>query len=253
MRRLIPMLCLATLACTQPLELRHDTVDERLAAATALAPGSVYDFYPLPDSAYAICASLTACPWPGDNFDAYVNGTVIECDSANALRDHLEVTSGCLHSKYVGAYRRGWTTSNAFRVLAQAYVSGRKAGWERITGTYRGWVASWLPGAPAWSGFHVFARYQTENDLYVASYRKDGFVTLKKKIGGVYTTLAQKQIGLLQTSRWYTLQLSVSGRTLAMYVNGALQLTTTDSALAWGTTGLRVDYANAYIDDWRAW
>jgi hypothetical protein len=261
--RIAAGLCLLVLGCgVQPAEVEDAEpvtpvapVAADLASysdAVASTSGSVYDFYPLQDAVYAICSSPGACPWRGENFESYTNGAAVECDNANTRQAHLEVTSGCLYAKYVGVYRRGWTASSVFRVLAQAYSGGKKVGWRDIAGTYRGWISGWHAGAPAWAGFHVFARYQTENDLYVASYRKDGIVTIKKKVGGTYTTLRQKQIAVPQVGTWYTLRFRVTGQTLALYVNGTLQLTATDSALTWGTTGIRVDYADAYLDDWRA-
>jgi hypothetical protein len=42
----------------------------------------------------------------------------------------------------------------------------------------------------------------------------------------------------------------VSDTTLRFYVNGVLQLTAQDSSLAWGTTGIRTDYMDVYLDDW---
>lgn len=40
-----------------------------------------------------------------------------------------------------------------------------------------------------WTGIHLFGRYQSENNLYVVSFRLDGTIVMKKKIKGEYTTL----------------------------------------------------------------
>ncbi|WP_257461563.1 hypothetical protein [Archangium lipolyticum] len=165
---------------------------------------------------------------------------------------NLEVTSGCLSSKYAGTWRRGWTSTYNFRALSRLYVDGKKVGWKTAAPSYRAHIYDWQAGAPEWTGLHVFARYQTENDLYVASYRKYGLVTLKKKLGGLHhTTLAQKTLGAPATRTWHTVKLSVSGDTLQFFVHGELQLTAHDTSLTWGTTGLCTDYMDVYLDDWK--
>lgn len=229
-----------------------DTSEELEALETAESAAtaeSAYDFYP--DSQYIICTSASSCPWAGESFETYADGALVECSSDPSRRAHLEVTSGCLSSKYAGTWRRGWTTTYNFRALSRKYVDGKKVGWKTAAPSYRAHISNWQAGAPEWAGLHVFARYQTEDDLYVASYRKDGLVTIKKKLGGIYTTLAQKEIGAPATRTWHTVKLSVSGDTLQFSVNGVLQLTAHDTSLTWGTTGLRTDYMDVYLDDWK--
>ncbi|HEX5746443.1 MAG TPA: hypothetical protein VFZ09_09365 [Archangium sp.] len=213
------------------------------------APETAYDFYP--DSHYIICTSASSCPWAGENFEAYAEGALVECSSDSSQRAHVEVTSGCLASKSAGTGRQGWTSTSNFRALSRLYVDGKKVGWKTAAPSYRASIQDWQADAPAWAGLHVFARYQTENDLYVASYRKDGLVTIKKKLGGVSTTLAQKMLGAPETRTWHTVKLSVSGDTLQYFVDGALQLTAHDTSLTWGTTGLRTDSMDVYLDDWK--
>ena len=233
-------------ACGTDAPQELDALETEESAAT---DASVYDFYP--DSNYIICTSASSCPWVGESFEAYAEGSLVECSSEPAQQGHLEVTSGCLFSKYAGTYRRGWTSTYNFRALSRKYVDGKKVGWKTAAPSYRAHIHEWQAGAPEWAGLHVFARYQTENDLYVASYRKDGLVTIKKKLGGIYTTLAQKTLGAPAIRAWHTVKLSVSGDTLQFSVDGTLQLTAHDSSLTWGTTGLRTDYMDVYLDDWK--
>lgn len=233
-------------ACGMDVSEAPDALETAESAATA---ESVYDFYP--DSNYIICTSASSCPWAGENFEAYADGSLLECSTEPAQQAHFEVTSGCLFSKYAGTYRRGWTSTYNFRALSRLYVDGKKVGWKTAAPSYRAHIYEWQEGAPEWAGLHVFARYQTENDLYVASYRKDGLVTIKKKLGGVYTTLAQKTLGAPALRTWHTVKLSVSGDTLQFFVNGALHLTAHDTSLTWGTTGLRTDSMDVYLDDWK--
>jgi hypothetical protein len=42
---------------------------------------------------------------------------------------------------------------------------------------------------PEWSGIHLFGRYQSENNLYVVSFRVDNTIVMKKKKSGEYFTL----------------------------------------------------------------
>ncbi|HYO65225.1 MAG TPA: hypothetical protein VEU33_04020 [Archangium sp.] len=239
------LMVLAGACGTDALE-ESDVLETEESAATTKR---VYDFYP--DSHYIICTSASSCPWAGERFEDYAEGSLVECSNEPSHRAHLEVTSGCLFSKDAGAWRRGWTSTHDFQALSRLYVDGKKVGWKTAAPSYRAHIQDWQEGAPEWAGLHVFARYQTENDLYVASYRKDGLVTIRKKLGGVYTTLAQKMLGAPATRTWHTVKLSVSGDTLQYFVDGALQLTAHDTRLTWGTTGLRTDYMDVYLDDWK--
>ncbi|MFY0569025.1 hypothetical protein ACN28E_35105 [Archangium lansingense] len=226
-----------------------DTLEERDALESAATAESGYDFYP--DSHYIICTSASSCPWAGENFEAYAEGSLVGCASDSSQRAHFEVTSGCLSANQAGTSHRGWTTTHHFRALSRKYVDGKKVGWKTAAPSYRALIDNWHAGAPEWAGLHVFARYQTEDDLYVASYRKDGLITIKKKLGGVYTTLAQKDLSTPATGTWHTIKFSVSGDTLQFFVNGVLQLTARDTSLTWGTAGMRTDFMDVYLDDWK--
>jgi hypothetical protein len=116
----------------------------------------------------------------------------------------------------------------------------------------RVYISSWQSGGPQWSGAHIFARYQTQNDLYVASLRKDGKVYIKLKHCDAYTTLAGASFsqGAVQTGTWYGLRFEVVGQRLRLYVDGQLELEAFDDMLFWGTTGVRSDYGTFYLDDW---
>lgn len=161
------------------------------------------------------------------------------------------MTSGSLFAKYAGTWRRGWTTTHNFRVLAVGSSSGKKIRWTDQVAQYRGYISKWHSTSAVFKGLHVFARYQTENDLYAASLREDGMVTIKRKHCDKYTTLAQKSYGPVSTGKWYALRFSAVGNTLEFRVDGKVVLTAKDDVLSWGTTGIRTDYADVYIDDWK--
>ncbi|MDZ4285118.1 MAG: hypothetical protein U1A28_04805, partial [Patescibacteria group bacterium] len=48
--------------------------------------------------------------------------------------------------------------------------------------------------AHPWNGAHLIARYTDENNYYAAGIRFDGTAAIKKKSGGIYTTLAQAPV-----------------------------------------------------------
>lgn len=125
---------------------------------------------------------------------------------------------------------------------------------------------------PDWSGVHLFARYNTENDLYVASIRKDGQVVIKKKLNGIYTTLSTTKCSspesfsnYFQLKKWYTLKITIVNFLLSFYIDDILILQTADAfcsrsetvdcqngfqkSLDSGTSGIRFDYVKACIRD----
>jgi hypothetical protein len=115
---------------------------------------------------------------------------------------------------------------------------------------------------PEWSGVHLFARYITENDLYVASIRKDGQVVIKKKLNGIYTTLSttkysSAEIGAsfsnyIQLKKWYTFKITIVNLLLSFYINDTLILQALDdsqTSINSGTSGIRFDYVKASIRD----
>jgi len=101
-------------------------------------------------------------------------------------------------------------------------------------------------------GFKAFARYRTEDDLYVASWRIDGVVQIQKKQCGVYTTLAVlPNFGAPSKNAWHTIRFDVVGIHLVLALDGNQVLAVDNSAFSWGTTGIRIDSASgAYLDDW---
>jgi hypothetical protein len=163
-------------------------------------------------------------------------------------------------AKRVGVYRRGYVTTPNFRVLARGLSGDKQVKWQAQTAEARFNVASFQEpsGSSAFQGVHLFARYRTENDLYVASLRKTGEVFIKKKLCGTYTVLARgvlrdaagRERGPMATGTWYRLKFSAVGSTLTLSVDDVQQLQVTDTTFSWGTSGIRTDFVNVYIDDW---
>jgi pectate lyase len=94
----------------------------------------------------------------------------------------------------------------------------------------------------------VLARVQSSTSYYYLALRSSGTLELKKLSSGSSTTLASKSFSV-STGSWYTLRLEARGSTLTGYVNGAQQLSATDTAFASGKIGLATFYASASFDD----
>jgi cysteine-rich repeat protein len=214
----------------------------------------VYDAFPGNNGSYPRGDSNTF-GWPGDDFESYADDEIVEARTNKSRRSHLEVTSGTLYARHLQGsqlWKRGWTDTHNFRVLSRATSGGDKVRLTDVDAAVRVYIDNWQSGGPQWSGGHIFARYQTENDLYAASLRKDGQVTIKLKHCDNYTTLASGDFsqGSLDTGTWYDLRFEVVGQRLRFYVDGNLELEAFDDTLSWGTTGVRTDYSAVYLDDW---
>lgn len=234
------------------------------AACDPPNPPDVYDYYP--GTGYYPSGTSAALPWvtPAGNsfegFETYAGGSLIESRPHDELQSHLQVTNGELISKYVGTaqYRRAWTDTYNFRMLVQGLSNGTRIKWTNQAVEARFYIDSWQTGGTSWQGVHLFARYRTENDLYVASLRKDGKVTIKSKRCGHYSDPALAEDVLrdtngnpraVNTKQWYTLTFAAIGNQLKFYVDDVLQLTVQDGTFSWGTAGIRTDFANVYMDD----
>jgi len=215
---------------------------------------AVYDPYPSLHTGYPLyhVADIPTA-WPNENFDGYGHNALIASSSSNI--SHIDVTSGHLYSKHLNGsqvWKRGWVQSTVFRMLAKGLHNGGRVRWKDGTQTVRVYFDAIHSNAPHFAGAHLFARYQTENDLYVASLRHDGQVMIKKKHCETYTTLAVAPFsqGEVELNRWYELSFAVHGSELIFSVDGYEELTTTDSTLSWGSMGIRLDYTDTYLDDW---
>ena len=197
----------------------------------------------------------TTYPATNENFRAYASGTTIECASAKTRRSHVDVTAGCLTASNVGGSVRGKITSTsdgAFRMVALPFTGSetRPLKWTDQRNEYRFYYQG-TSGPGVDKGFKAFARYRTEDDLYVAAWRADGIVQLKKKQGGKYTLLAQVTKSRPSTGAWHRLRLDAIGTRLDVYIDGTRVISKTDTTFAWGTAGIRTDGMNgALIDEW---
>lgn len=197
----------------------------------------------------------TAYPAGMEDMRDYTLPSTIECSSNKSLRSHLDVTSGCLKAVAIGSYSRGQieeSSSGAFRAVALPFT-GSEANpmkWTDQKNEFRFYYTTTTttgvdPGAKA------FIRYHDEYNLYVASWRMDGKVNIKRKSNGAYKTLAEVTMPKPSANAWHKIQFHAIGNKLELYLDGNKVLSATDSTFAWGTAGIRTDAMNgAYLDEW---
>lgn len=163
--------------------------------------------------------------------------------------------SGVPDRKSVDPKSSQGNNSAAFRMIS------RNDGYEDTEVRLRFTPLAWAPGGASndWSGFHVFARYKSETQLYVASaMRSSKTVAIKKKTSGgpsndgTYQTLAEAPL-VVHMDKTHDVVLRVTGAdhvTLALEVNGVVVLNATDStnAINSGRIGVRADDLEFSID-----
>lgn len=214
----------------------------------------VYDPYPGDNTDYPMM-SVVDLPtaFLGEDFEGYGHNDLV----AGAASNHpsIDVTAGALYAKHLNGsqvWKRGFTDSSVFRMLGIGEYNGLPIRYQDGTASIRVYFDAVHSGSPHYTGAHIFMRYQTEYDLYVASLRLDGKVMIKKKVCGQYTTLASADYsgGSVDVNTWYDLSFEAEGTDLTLSVNGQPELTVSDSDLSWGSTGVRLDYVDVYVDDW---
>ena len=209
----------------------------------------VYDHYPGDRNKYPK-GTPSQFPYPKQDFHQFSEGQLIGKSSAKDDSSDLIVTSGEITCQNNGGVKDGFTTTYNFRMLQNPMDSNNvRVGYTDYRVTALGTVSRWHPDRPSWSGMHLFARYQTSDDLYVASYRTDGQLVIKKKVAGKYTTLSVANMGKApESGREYVMTFEIEGKNMRFFIDGVLQLTAVDSDLTWGTSGVRFDYSDVYLD-----
>jgi hypothetical protein len=207
-------------------------------------------------------------PWRGAS-SAYPDGledfrgyasypTTVECSTDKGRRSHLDVTAGCLEAVTLsdGRYTRGrvhTTADGYFRALARARADGETlpVKWTDQAIEYR-FFHRGRTGSEGYPGFKVFARYRSEDDLYVASWRFDGVVQIQRKLCGDYTVLARREMSPPSAEVWHRIRFEALGDQLTLTLDGAAVLRASSHTFSWGTGGIRIDSVDgAYLDDWR--
>lgn len=175
---------------------------------------------------------------------------------------YLLSTSGLLTCKQNEKILVAHTETHNFRALIDYYEGdGIKVAWQDSSIVCNARINKRINDKgkiPEWAGFHLFGRYQTENDLYVASVRMDGNIAIKKKQSGDYTTLAMKdcRISMCDIGKIFQIRFDIKNLgsdeknvSLKLYVDSKCVLETIDKTniIFSGTHGIRVDYCDVDI------
>lgn len=220
-------------------------------------------YQPFAAPGHYVKSSVASAPWRGpttaypngdENFSGYSAPEMVECSSDKSARPYLDVTDGCLAALHARGQVQA-TPEGYFRVVALGFSPDQPdlpVKWTDQSVSYRFYYSA-QTGDAGNPGFKAFARYRTEDDLYVASWRADGVVQIQKKECGIYTALVlDKDFGPPSPGVWHTLRFDAIGDALALSLDGHSVISTTNSSFTWGTAGIRIDGMDgAYLEDWR--
>jgi hypothetical protein len=174
------------------------------------------------------------------------------------------VPDGCSTSS---TYSSPCTASDVFRLNSVEHDFGNVTVSLDLLNNYL--TSSSRTPAEAWDGIHVWLHYQSEYNLYYASFnRRDGRIVIKKKClggsenGGTYYELGQGEVAGygIPFGVWQHLAASIQDNsdgsvTIAMYRGGTKLLSATDTGLgcapitAPGGVGIRGDNDNFNFDN----
>jgi len=235
---------------------------------TVGCPGYGSDVYtPFAGTGPFPSGTVAQLPWRGptttypdgvENFRGYAPPANVECGGTRERRGYLDVTAGCLDAVTTTtgpAGRISGTTDGYYRSFALAFAPGdtkHPVQWTDQGIEYRFFYTKQTDDISN-PGFKAFARYRTEYDLYVASWRIDGVVQIQKKQCGEYTILKRDdRYGAPSKNAWHTIRFTAVGHDLRLYLDNKLAMSVVDDTFAMGTAGIRIDSADgALIDDWR--
>ena len=94
----------------------------------------------------------------------------------------------------------------------------------------------------------LLGRYRDTGNYYYVALQNDNVLRLRRFVGSSSTTLAERAF-TVNTGTWYTVRLDLNGSALSVFVNGALQLSATDSAISSGRIAVAAYGASASYDD----
>jgi len=264
-------------------------------ASATCSTGSFYNAYPSGVSSYPVgTLASNNQGWPafgnGELFEwPSASNQVLATSSGNEL-DWMDVTSGELRSKWTTSpqYKRSFIDTGAtgaqFRMVFYAhdwYLTGWPFYWVegarlrvadmKVEARFN--MTNFENNSASYRGAHLFARYRSEDEFYVASLRTSGDIVVKHQspdtgAGCPYTTLDSVRMKLpdgsrlangvsLNTGTWYKLAVRIVTNAygqaeIAVDVNDVQQLTVLDSVahrLDDGGAGVRTDFIDTWMDD----
>jgi hypothetical protein len=187
-----------------------------------------------------------------------------------------EMTSGSLFRKN----NMAWTgipdgtgpgiSSSTYNDSAVFRLTTKRSDFGNVAVTFdllnKGLVTTSRTSAESYDGVHVWTRHQSEYSMYYASInRRDSTIVIKKKVpggpsnGGTYYTLKSGKFSVPYGS-WQKIKVTTKTNsdgsvTVAMYNNGSLLLSATDTGIGGspirtaGATGIRGDNCQFYFDN----
>ena len=261
-------ICCLAAGCDLGVIDEDEAVQEADQATTSCPLDRAGVYSPYADDGRYPAGPVDALPWRGptgsypdgrEDFRGYGSlPAIVECASDKGRRAHLDVTAGCLEAVATGdgRYQRGLvhtTGDGYFRAVALGHAAGEPlpVKWTdqavEVRFFHRGRTGS--EGMP---GFKLFARYRSEEDLYVASWRFDGVVQIQRKLCGEYRVLAMRRdLAPPSANAWHWMRLEAIGDQLTLILDDRAVLAAESATFSWGTAGIRIDSADGtYLDDW---
>ncbi|PWW02398.1 PelA/Pel-15E family pectate lyase [Paenibacillus cellulosilyticus] len=154
----------------------------------------------------------------------------------------------------------GWTSTRGTWALTTSAISGTYSLNQTDT-VNEGRISA---GTSTWGNYSVSAdinvsnynsarvmlcgRFTDANNYYAVSLYNGVTLEIRKKVSGTSTTLVSKSL-TVATGTNHNVKLEMSGSTLNAYVDGTLQLTTTDSTFTTGVIGLITQGSAAKFDN----
>lgn len=248
-----------------------EVLDEELDEVEQAACTSRSGYTPYPSGVGTFTTTTSAHKWT-ENFGRYAHNETVECSSSRSRRSSLDTTSGCLYGRHVNGsqlFKRGWTTTHNFRAVAlRLDNANRRARYTKTSTSARFHVkAIQRNTSTVKPGVNLFARYTNADNLYVAALKTDGTIFIQSKVKCNYRTIARGKMPF-KLGTWYTLKLTVErqadGRDLLRFYvdNMSTPVLTGRSStnngtseanhLRSGTVGVRTDYVDVFLDDWKA-
>jgi pectate lyase len=152
----------------------------------------------------------------------------------------------------------GWTTAGTWSVV----TDGSKV-FKNTNDSGLGIASS---GSTAWNDYSVearvkplsfngasrfmaiYGRFTDTNNSYYITLRNGNILEIKKLVAGTAILITAKTYPV-SVGTWYKLKLEMTGSTLKAYVNDALELAATDTALSSGKAAIGMSYSTGQFDD----
>ncbi len=165
------------------------------------------------------------------------------------FEDHFDAGRSALWNENSGSWTAagGYYTQSDVWVEAQNWVTSLDCSDCAIAARVRVSPESYSESQERAVG--LVLRVQSAGDLYLADLRQlDDTIRIHRRVGGSWTFLTGKSYPIEQ-NRWYSLRFEADGSRLRFYIDGQLELDTSDTTFTLGSTGLRSSQGHTDFDD----